>query len=407
MVFDSLSCHQSQTTGGESLTKNALSGEMKRDQYSLRSGLVKEYSSDRYYRQNFQLQRWQAEHQQHEAVEKALADVSKFGYDPEDYVRFLVKEPFREPVRVEYQSLLPERLLAAERRYRHPIMVRWGIMVAAILSVAFFPYTPTILLALALLAIVGFSQYSTIRERLRVIDKIDRETRLEIEAKTRAQEEAIERQRQIHEEAETERIEFYVRLLNGDLSAVVMTIDEYLPRLALPFPLDVDADLLGNVVQLKVWLPAKTIIPQERTSLTESGKIQYDKKESIEINKQYAELCAATLMRVGSVLFSIIPSMAKACIQGMSREGARNECLMTFKMDRAQLEKVAHSSTALVSLQALSAVYVCDEFLKLLPVEPLIPEEWAGVEPRQIRNLQIKIYQRIVPGIRNKLVDNH
>ena len=55
------------------MTKNALSGEMKRDQYSLRSGLVKEYSSDRYYRQNFQLQRWQAEHQQHEAVEKALA----------------------------------------------------------------------------------------------------------------------------------------------------------------------------------------------------------------------------------------------------------------------------------------------------------------------------------------------
>jgi len=166
-----------------------------------------------------------------------------------------------------------------------------------------FPYTSTIILALALLGIVGYSQYSTIRERLRVIDKIERETRLEIEAKTRDQEEAIERQRQIHEEAEAERIEFYVRLLNGDLSAVVMTIDEYLPRLALPFPLDVDVDMLGNIVQLKVWLPARTIIPQERTALTESGKIQYDKKESIEINKQYAELCAAILMRCSRHLY--------------------------------------------------------------------------------------------------------
>lgn len=181
-----------------------------------------------------------------------MADVSKFSYEPADYFRFLVKEPFREPVRVEYQSLLPERLLAAERRYRHPIMVRWGIMVAAILSVAFFSYTPTILLAMALLGIVRFSQYRTIRERQRVIGKIERETRLEIEAKIRAQEEAIERQRQIHEEAEAERIEFYVRLLNGDLSAVVMTIDEYLPRLVLTFPLDVDIDLFGNIMQLKI-----------------------------------------------------------------------------------------------------------------------------------------------------------
>lgn len=141
--------------------------------------------------------------------------------------------------------------------------------------------------------------------------------------------------------------------------------------------------------------------------MTESGKIQYDKKESIEINKQYAELCAAILMRVGSLIFSKVPSMTKACIQGISREGARNECLMTFKMDRTQLEKVAHSSPALVAMQALSAIYVCDEFLKLLPVESLVPEEWTGIELRQIRNLQIKIYQRIVPGLRNKLLENN
>jgi len=75
------------------LTKNVLTGEMKRDQYSLRSGLVKEYAGERYYRQNVQLQRWQAEHQQHEAVEKALADVSKFGYDPEDYVHYVNDPP--------------------------------------------------------------------------------------------------------------------------------------------------------------------------------------------------------------------------------------------------------------------------------------------------------------------------
>ena len=393
--------------GGDSLTKSSTSGETKREQYTLRSGLTKEYSSERYYRQNVQLQRWQSEHQQHEAVEKALADVSKFSYEPEDYVRFLVKEPFREPVRVEFQSLLPERLLSAERRYRHPIMVRWGIMVALILSVAFFPYIPTIALVLVMLAAVGFSQYRAIRERQTVLEKIEKTTRLEIEAKTRAQEDAIEQQRRLHEEAEEERIEFYVRLLKGDLAAVVMTIDEYLPGLALPFPMDVDADLHGNIVQLKVWLPAKAIIPSERTTLSETGKIQYEKKESIEINKQYAELCAAILMRVVTVLFSKIPSIVKTYLHGMSREGAGQECLMTLKMERSQLEKIAHSSTALVALKGLSAVYVCDEFLKLLPVDALMVEEWTNIEPRQIRNLQVKIYQRVVPGMRNKILEDN
>ena len=266
------------------------SRETKKEQYSLRSGLVKEYASERYYRQNVQVQRWLSEHQQHEAVEKALADVSKFSYDPEDYVRFLVKEPFREPPRLEFQSLLPERLLAAERRYRQPIMIRWGLMVALILCVAFFPYMVTIALASVMLAAVGYLQYKLIRERQYILAKIERDTRLEIEEKARAQEEAITLQRKLHDEAEEERIEFYVRLLNGELSAVVMTIDEFLPKLALPFPLDVNMDLFGNVILVRVWFPSKAIIPAERTSLAESGKIQYEKKESPEINKQYAEL---------------------------------------------------------------------------------------------------------------------
>ena len=383
------------------------SRETKKEQYSLRSGLVKEYASERYYRQNVQIQRWLSEHQQQEAVENALADVSKISYDPEDYVRFLVKEPFREPPRLEFQSLLPERLLAAERRYRQPIMIRWGLMVALILCVAFFPYMVTIVLASVMLAAVGYLQYKLIRERQYILAKIERDTRLEIENKTRDQEEAIALQRKLHDEAEEERIEFYVRLLNGELSAVVMTIDEFLPKLALPFPLDVNMDLFGNVILVRVWFPSKAIIPAERTSLAESGKIQYEKKESPEINKQYAELCAATLMQVGALLFGRIPTLGKLYCNGMSREGDKKECLMALKVERAQLERVAHSSTALVALQGLGAVYVCDEYLKLLPVDPISPEEWVELEIKQIRNLQVKIYQWVVPGMRNIISGNN
>ena len=389
------------------MSQSDSSGEAKKEQYSLRSGLVKEYASERYYRQNVQMQRWLSEHQQHEALEKVLADVSKFSYDPEDYVRFLVKEPFREPPRIEFKSLLPERLLAAERRYRQPIMIRWGLMVALILCVAFFPYLITIVLASVLLATVGYLQYKLIRERQYILAKIERDTRTEIENKTREQEEAIALHRKLHDEAEEERIEFYVRLLNGEMSAVVMTIDEFLPKLPLPFPLDVNMDLFSNVILMKVWFPSKAIVPAERTSLTESGKIQYDKKESPEINKQYAELCAATLMQVGALLFGRIPTLTKIYCNGMSRDGDKKECLIALKMERAQLERVANSSTALVALQGLGAVYVCDEYLKLLPVEPISPEEWVDVEIKQIRNLQVKIYQWVVPGTRNIISGNN
>jgi hypothetical protein len=386
--------------GGVGLSAGLEPGTGKKKQYSLRSGLVKEYASERYYRQNAQLQRWQAEHQQHEAVEKALADVSKFSYEPENYVRFLVKEPFQEPPRQEFQSLLPERLLAAERRYRQPILIRWGLMAALILCVAVFPNLVTVAVAAALLAVAGYLQYKLIRERQFVLAKIEKDTRLEIDAKTREQEEAIALQRKLHADSEEERIDFYVRLLNGEMAAMVMTIDEYLPKLSLPFPVDVDIDLFGNIMQVRVWLPGKALIPAERTSLSETGKIQYESKEALEINKQYAELCAALLMQVGTILFARIPTLGKIYLSGMSRDGDKKECLITLKMDRAQLERAAQSSTALVAMQTLSAIYVCDEYLKLLPVDPITPEEWTDVSARQIRNLQVKIYQRLVLGSR-------
>ena len=108
------------------MVKSSGSGMPAKEQYTVHSGVAKEYAGDRYYRQNEQRDRWLAEHQHNESVEKALAYVSKFSYDPVDYVRFLVKEPFREPPRQEYQSLLPERLLAAEKKFRQPITRQWA-----------------------------------------------------------------------------------------------------------------------------------------------------------------------------------------------------------------------------------------------------------------------------------------
>jgi len=374
------------------LTKSAVPGDSKKNQFSVRSGLVKEYAEDRYHRQNDQRDRWLAEHVHHEAAEKALADVGKFCYESEDYVKYLVKEPFVEPPREDFSHLLPERMLAAEKKYRRPINIRWILMGILIVSVAIFPSWVTLAIAAAMLVILGFGQYKTLKERQMVLKKTEEHTRQEIETKTRAQEAAISEKRNAHEQEEAERIEFYVRLLNGAQSALIVVLDAAIPKIKLPFPMDVDMDIYGGIILVKAWFPLKSIIPNERTALTENGRILYKKKESTEINKQYVELCAAILMQIITTLCAKIPNVEKIYVRGMTKEGERDECLIALQLHRLLAEKVANAPNALVALKGLSAEYSCDEFLKMLPVKaPKIPE-WEGIEQQEISNLHVKIF---------------
>lgn len=389
------------------MTRSTFSGDDKKEQFTLHSGVAKEYAGERYFRQSDQQERWRTEHQHNEFIEKALAYVSKFSYDPEDYIRFLVKEPFREPVRKEFQMLLPERILATERKYRLPILKQWAVMVALILSVAVFPSLITFILVGAVLVGVGFLHYKTLRERKWVLSKLERDTRAEIDNLILHQEASIDEQRRRHEQAEETRIDYYVRLMNGDESVVILVLDEFLTQLPLPFPMDIDVSLNRRVFLIQAWLPPKVIIPAERSSLTESGKIHYEKKDSIEINKQYAELSAAILVQICSTLLSRIPAVDQVYACGISKDDRQDECLMGMKLNRSQLEKVEHSSTALVALQGLSAVYECDEFLKLMPVKPMEPEGWDDLDPKMIRKLRIKISKWATPGMRNKIVENN
>jgi hypothetical protein len=91
----------------------------------------------------------------------------------------------------------------------------------------------------------------------------------------------------------------------------------------------------------------------------------------------------------------------------MNKDAKQDECLMTMQLDRSKLEKVQRSSTALLALQGLAAVYECDEFLKLMPVERLQPEEWADLDIKSIRTLRVKIFKWAVPGMRNKIVEDN
>ena len=290
--------------------------------------------------------------------------------------------------------MLLDRMREAEQRYRKPVQIRWAFMAALILSVAVLPSMVTLAVVGVLLGILGYDQFKILQKRQKELDTTETRTRQEIAQKIQEQEDAIARQRKEHDEAEDERVNFYVLLLNGDESTMINVIDENFSKVRLPFPMDVDVDLHAGVILIRAWLPLKAVIPHERTTLLpETGRIQYEKKESTEINKQYAELCAAILMQFSTLLYSKVPNLDKTYIWGMSKEGEDDACIMAVEMNRQSVTKVAKSSTALVAIQGLGAMYSCDEFLKLMPVEPPFPAEWEAVERRQLRSLHIKIFR--------------
>lgn len=372
--------------------KATPNGDSKKSAYTVRSGLVKEYVEGRHNKQLEQRERWLAEHLHCEAIEKNLRDVGRFTYEPVDYVRQLVKEPFKEPPRTDFSQTLPERMTSAERKFRRPVNVHWALMALTIVGFAVFPSPGTLIVCSVLLLIVGLSQFRTLQERQNVLTRTEKTTRVEIEALLRAEEAVIEEHKRQHEQQEDERIEYHVRLLNGDTGAMVLKLDESLPLLRFPFPLNITVDIFDRILSVRVWLPSKSVIPLERTMLNETGRIEYTKKDSLEINKQFAELSAAVLMQLIMTAFSVLPNIYKGYFKGLSvTADGREECLIAVTTDRHAVERAARANTALAAVQALAGKYVCDEFLKLMPVKADRPSEWAEVSEKDLRNLHIKL----------------
>lgn len=368
------------------------SDDSKGSAYTVRSGLLKEYAEDRYNKQMEQRDRWMAEHQHREAIEKGLRDVGKFVYDPVDYVRMLVREPFKEPSRSDFSYILPDRMTAAERRFRRPINIRWALMALPMVIFAAFPMWGTFFVCALFLVIMGFVQYRLLSEREKILAQTEKDARAEVEALVRAEEAKINDLKKLHERNEEDRIDYHVRLLNGDTGAVMLRLDETLPKMRFPFPLKIVVDVHDRVLLAHIWFPSKSLIPKERTSLNESGRIEYTKKESIEVNKQYAELCAAIVVQVIMTVFSVLPNLSKAYFKGLATTNdGGEECLISVVTERYMVERVARASTALVAVQGLAGKYQCDEFLKLMPIEAVRPLEWSEVSDREIRNLHIKI----------------
>lgn len=348
------------------------------------------YVEENYFRHVDQLERWRQEYEHQQAVEKKLASVSSLAYEPLDYAPLLVQVPWKERPIPNFDDFLEKARIAAESRFFIPIAVQLAILIAAVFALLVSSEALALWIAGTLVLIISSSLYITIHSRKSTIQSVLARTKAEIEQRQEAERQKNEQARMEHERQEGERVKQLEKLLVGDIGAIMLRLDNVLPKMDIPFQFEVDIDIYENIPLVKVWLPSKTIIPVQTSKLHASGRLLYEEKEQRVINKQYLELCAALLVRVVAKVYENIPTFDRGYIWGMSRDYIQNSCLLCATIDRDKLS-ACQTTTGLAALQKFDAIYNMDTALNITPVDPTLPEGWDNIAPQLIRSLHVKI----------------
>lgn len=344
-----------------------------------------------------QVERWKQEYDQWRNTEKKLAAVSELSYQPVDYDALLVRVLWQEPEIPNYDYLLDDVKMAVEKKYFLPIAIRIGLLALLfiILLIGIIGLSATIVLITGTAGgAIGVSLYFVKMEKQDELIKSLNDTQAEIERRYTEAKMLADEARKQHETSENERISAVERLMQGELPAIVLRLDTVLPKLGLPFPVEVTIDLFCNVPLIKVWLPSKTVIPSQTCELIPSGRLKYEDKDLRNINKQYLELCAAVMLQIMSETYANIPVFDRGYICGMSREGGTySDCLINIALDRNTLIEVCKSTNGLAAIQAANAQFEYDTNLSLKAIEEIKPPEWGDIEPHAVRSIHLKIFK--------------
>lgn len=340
-----------------------------------------------------QEERWRQEFKQHQIIENQLAAVKKLSYDPVDYASLVIRTPWKEQPLTDFSYLVADARDQVEKSYFFRVIKRIAIIIALIVILVIGANAVVLWITGVLGAAVAASLYFTINEKRSSLEKATAEAQFEMERLENEERRMNEQAKLIHEQSEDARVSEIEKLLDGDLSAVILKLDNVLPKIGFPFPIDMDIEFYNNIPLVRVWLPNREVIPRNTCELLPSGRVKYTEKELRDINKQYLELCTAILIQIMSVIYAHIPSFDRGYIYGVSKEELQNNCLINISLERENLAAACQAANVLAAAQTLDTEFECDTNLKLSPIEALRPVEWADVERKDIRGINIKIFK--------------
>jgi hypothetical protein len=125
-----------------------------------------------------------------------------------------------------------------------------------------------------------------------------------------------------------------------------------------------------------------------------SGRIIYKDKDIRGINKQYLEVCAATVMQLIAFIYTNVPSLDVGYAYGIIKGEIDDPCVLNIGFNREKIKTACQSSSGLIAIQSLQAEFKSDSSLNFLPLQPIFPDEWKEAETKQIRNLKLRILQK-------------
>ena len=335
--------------------------------------------------------RWRVEYHQCQERENKLAALSKLDYNPVNYTDRVARFPFKEMPLPDCNFLLEEAQQRTDKHYRMPITARIAtILLLLLVLVAMHEISWAGWIFLPVL-LVAFNLYRIIQQRQREFGRAVTDAQSKINLRHEMHRTLQKEARLRHEEEEDERIRTVKNLVNGDIQATLLHLEAVLPKLKFPFAVVVDIDVYEQSPRVKIWLPPKTVIPRETAELLPSGKVEYQDKDALSINKQYLEVCAATAMQIVLTIFAHIPAFRQGCVLGWVKDELDDYCALAASFDRQELIDASQAFSGVTALQRLKVRLDCDTTLGMGPVEAVRPESWGEAPDKVLWSRRITI----------------
>ena len=237
------------------MVKRPLVTDMSRRVAKFHDDGIRTRGEERYLQRVEQMARWRAEHERNEAAEENLAALSKFSYEPVDYTSLLAITPWQQPPKTDYSYLVTDAIKAQEEKYFLPLAIRGALIFLLLIVFVVLPNALKGWVMLTIGAAVLLSIYYTVLEKRKNLLKAKKEAEEKISQLEQQEAQNFAKAKAAHEEKEQKRVEAIERLLTGDDGAVMLRLNEALPKLGLPFPVEVTVELYEGIPYIKVWLP--------------------------------------------------------------------------------------------------------------------------------------------------------
>ena len=351
----------------------------KRMMHSMRTTTEDAHIRNGYLRRMEQYEKWRHEYEAATKKEENLHEISRISFEEKDYTPDLLRKewvPAPPPDFGDWQGAIDQEV---EQAFQTPILVRGaGIFVLFIgMFISKDLFVLSVLLVLeGLLAILMYMTFRA-KSQMKQAKTVAMKEYIRVKMYEFLVKQKVDKEK--FEEAETQRILLVERLVSGEEASALPRLNEVFRTLSFPFPLVVQVIMYKQIPVFKIWLPKINVVPERVCTLKDDGSLDYQDKTLFSRNKQYLEVCSATILQVLSIAYGNIPGFNKGMALGMVKAGTEEDTYFSLSLSRDSVIDACSSVSGVGGVQKLQGLYQWDDACQLMPVESLLPDEWQDI----------------------------